>query len=58
MGLMPAGLNMSNCGWRMEIVRKFDLKSSFTDFAKTLNGLGVTPKSPYAPLRTVYWALF
>jgi len=49
MGLVPAGLNMSHCGPIMEIVRKLDLKCSFRDFAKTLNGLGVAPKSPYAP---------
>ena len=48
---------MSQCGPRVEIVRKLDLKSSFPDFTKIFNGLGVAPKSPYAPLRTLGFVL-
>jgi hypothetical protein len=48
---------MSDCGPRMEIVRQLDLKSTFPDITKILNGLGVAPRSPYAPLRTLGFVL-
>ena len=57
MGPMAAGLNMCHCGPRMEIVRQLDLKALFPDFTKILNGLGVAPKSPYAPLHTLGFVL-
>jgi hypothetical protein len=57
MDLMPAKLNMSHCGPRMEIVRELDLKAPLPDCTKILNGLGVAPKSPYAPLHTLGFVL-
>jgi len=57
MGLIPAGLNMSEYGPKMEIVRRLGLKAPFPDFTKVLNGLGVAPNSPYAPLHTLVFVL-
>ena len=48
MGLMPAGLNMGQCGPRMEVIRQLHVVS-FPNFTKDLNGLGVASEVHMRP---------